>query len=163
MERYSEENSFPPFYMVILAVTFLVAFLNFYWMLPNEIPKNALYLVVAFFTLMFLFLLNASQIRTAVTSDRIRVRLGRVFPIFWASLPLADIQAISVVEISWLRRWNLGMHLIRFRSRMTWAVSSGSRRAVYIERTRGIRMLITSERPETLAAAIERQREKIAR
>ncbi len=163
VERYSEENSFPPIYFMLMGVAFLFSFLGLICASAKELSPNIFYLSVGAFVLVFFLMVNLSQIRTVVTSERVHIRLGRVFPFWRSNLLLADIQTVSIVEIGWWRRWNLGVHLIHFRTHATWAMFYGGRRAVWIERNRRMRVLVGSEDPEALVAAITRERERITR
>jgi hypothetical protein len=89
-----------------------------------------------------------SRMTISVDGDRLRWSFGPGWPRF--SLPLAEVQSVEVTRTTFWQ--GVGIH----RTRSGWVYNVAAGDAVLVTRTNGKRMLLGSDEPRRLKAAIDR-------
>lgn len=93
-----------------------------------------------------------SRMTVRIDGAHLRWSFGPGWPRF--SLPLADIAAVEVARTTWWQGW--GIH----RTRHGWLYNIAGRDAVLITRKNGKQVLLGTDEPRRLKAAIERATER---
>ncbi len=107
-------------------------------------------------------LINLLQLVIQVYPDHVYARIGAIVPIFWARIPIADIQAIRIVQYRPLRdAGGWGLRFGRFEGKSCRFYNARGDRGVLIDTIRR-RYLLGSQEPEQLAAALEAARARVA-
>jgi len=93
--------------------------------------------------------------RTDIDANRIRVQFGFAFPLYVRNIPLSEIEAASSVTYSPIGEYG-GWGIRGMGSRV--ALNARGNRGVLLTLKSGATILIGSQRPDELAAAIEELR-----
>jgi hypothetical protein len=89
-----------------------------------------------------------SRLSIRIDGDRLQWTYGPGWPRF--SLPIADIASVDITRTTFLEGW--GIH----RTRRGWLYNIGGSQAVHIQRHDGRQLLLGTDEPRRLKAALER-------
>jgi hypothetical protein len=102
-----------------------------------------------------LFILNVLPMKTSVDRHEVRVRFGRLFPMYVERIAIANVAALRPVEYRPIRdAGGWGIRWGRFEAKRARYLNARGHRGVLIEGEK-LRLVIGSADPDKLASAIE--------
>lgn len=158
---HEERQSFSPWVYLIIVALLVGASVNL-WFVMNASGNMWPLLYAALVAIAVIpVLVNLLQLVIQVYPDHVYARLGAIVPIFWARIPIADIQAVRIVQYRPLRdAGGWGLRFGRFEGKSCRFFNARGNRGVLID-TLYRRYIIGSQEPEQLAAALETARARI--